>query len=238
VLAVACSSASSGSIAAPVATAAFSASATVSVSAPVTVSASASVSAPAPVSASASVEAPPPPAPPAPKLVLHLGDSMVGGYGGLTKALETKFKERGTKLVRDWQVSVSILTFDHETKLQELLAKYSPDVVILTLGANDVFDPFPGSLAGTVRSIARKMSAGGRACYWTAPPIWKKDTGIVDVIKNNAAPCKVFDASYMKIARAGDGIHPTDSGGVTWAEGFFSYFDGTGPATPNDPNAP
>ena len=27
---------------------------------------------------------------PSPKVVLHLGDSMVGGYGGLTKALETQ----------------------------------------------------------------------------------------------------------------------------------------------------
>lgn len=160
---------------------------------------------------------------------------MVGGYGGLSKALEARFKDLGSKFIRDWQVSVSILTFDREHQLQDLLAKHSPDLVILTLGANDVFVPFPSSLAPFVRSIAHKMSAGGRACYWMAPPVWKKDTGIVDVIKKNAEPCKVFDASYMKIARAGDGIHPTDSGGVTWADAFFAYFQGTGPATPNEP---
>ncbi len=160
---------------------------------------------------------------------------MVGGYGGLTKALEAKYKALGSKFVRDWQESVSILTFDHESKLQDLIAKHAPDLIILTLGANDVFVPYPASLASNVRSLARKMSAGGRACFWTAPPIWKKDTGIVDVIKKNAAPCKVFDASYMTIRRAGDGIHPTDSGGATWAEGFFAYWNGTGPATPNEP---
>lgn len=168
---------------------------------------------------------------PAPKVVLHLGDSMVGGYGGVTKALEAKFKGVGAQFVRDWQVSVSVATFDHEKKLQELLAKYHPDLVILTLGANDVFVPFPSSLAANVQSIARKASAG-RTCYWMAPPVWKKDTGIVDVIKKNAAPCKVFDASNMKIARGGDGIHPTDGGGATWADGFWAFYQGTGPATP------
>jgi acyl-CoA thioesterase-1 len=178
---------------------------------------------------------PPDPTPPPPKVVLHLGDSMVGGYGGLTKALESRFKELGSKFVRDWQVSLSILTFDHERWLEELLAKHSPDLVILTLGANDVFVPYPSSLASSVRSIARKMSGGGRACYWIGPPVWKKDTGIVAVIKQNAAPCKVFDASYMTIARAGDGIHPTDRGGVTWADGFFDFYRGIGPATPNEP---
>jgi hypothetical protein len=175
-----------------------------------------------------------PAATPAPKIVLHLGDSMVGGYGGVTKALEAKFKGVGAQFVRDWQTSVSIQTFDHEKKLQELLAKHHPDLVILTLGANDVFVPFPASLAANVKSVAAKASAG-RTCYWMTPPVWKKETGIVDVIKKNAAPCKVFDSSNMKIARGGDGIHPTDTGGATWADGFWAYYQGTGPATPGAP---
>jgi len=47
----------------------------------------------------------------------------------------------------------------------------------------------------------------------------------------------VFDASYLTIARAGDGIHPTNGGGAVWADAFFAYFNGTGPATPNEPTA-
>ena len=202
---------------------------TVAVAATVSVAVTATATATAPETAS--VTAPPPPKRPSPKVVLHLGDSMVGGYGGLTKALEAKFKELGSKFVRDWETSVSIYTFDHEHRLQELIAKSSPDLVILTLGANDVFVPFPSSLAPYVRSIAHKMSEGERDCYWITPPIWKKDTGIVDVIKNNATPCKVFDASTLKIARAGDGIHPTDRGGADWADAFFAFYLGQGIAT-------
>lgn len=192
-------------------------------------------SAPALVAAPAETTVSAPTAPAPPKVVLHLGDSMVGGPNGLSKALEAHFKEVGAKFVRDWQEGVSILTFDHEHRLQDLIAKNSPDLVILTLGANDTTVPYPESLAASVRSLATKASAGGRACYWMAPPLWKKSTGIVSVIKKNAAPCKVFDSQYMTIARAGDGIHPTNHGGAVWADAFFAFFNGTGPATPNEP---
>ncbi len=166
-------------------------------------------------------------APPPPKVVLHLGDSMVGGYGGLTRALEAKFKELGSRWVKDWQEGVGIAMFDRSRHLDELLAKHKPDLVILTLGANDVTLPFPAALAPNVRSLAHKMSAGGRECYWTLPPLWRKDTGVVDVIKQNASPCKVFDAAGLTIARARDGIHPTDKGGVAWADAFFAFYRGS-----------
>ena len=184
----------------------------------------------------AAARPPPPPAesvvaepspPPAPKLVLHLGDSMVGGYGGLTRALEAKFKDLGSRWVKDWQEGVGIVMFDRGHRLDDLLAKHKPDLVILTLGANDVTIPHPAALAPSVRSLARKMSAGGRECYWTLPPMWRKDTGILDVIKQNAAPCKVFDATGIKIGRARDGIHPNDQGGAEWAEAFFAFYRGT-----------
>ena len=164
---------------------------------------------------------------------------MVGGYGGLTKALEAKFKALGSKYVADWQTSVSVQTFDREHHLQEMLTKHSPDLVILTLGANDVMDPYPSSLAYAIKSIAHKITASGRTCFWLTPPLWKKDVGagIIEAIKQNASPCKVFDGTNLTIARAGDGIHPTDRGGATWADAFFDFYNGKGPDTPPPPLA-
>jgi lysophospholipase L1-like esterase len=161
---------------------------------------------------------------------------MVGGYEGLAKALAPKFEALGAKFYRSWQRSVGIATYDHEHTIDDLIKKHSPDLVIMTLGANDVSVPFPAVLAKNVQSIARRVSSNGRACYWLVPPLWKKDTGIVDVIKKNAAPCKVFDVSYLKIARRADGIHPSDAGGATWADAFFAYYQGDGPATPHEPH--
>lgn len=171
-----------------------------------------------------------PPGPAIPKVVLHTGDSMVGGFGGLTKALEAKFKPLGAKFVPDWMTSVSIATFDRDKHFGELLSKHNPDLVILTLGANDVFVPFPSALVPNIGSIARKASRGGRECWWITPPTWKPDTGITAVIKKSAIGCKVFDSSNMKISRAGDGIHPTDRGGVEWADKFWTQYQANPPA--------
>jgi lysophospholipase L1-like esterase len=187
--------------------------------------------APAPAAPDASVAiadvdaGPPAPAPrAAPRIILHAGDSMVGGNGGLAQALDARFKPLGSKYVRDWRVA-TVQTFDYRNYFGALLEKHHPDMVILCLGANDVFVPSPKVLARFVTSIARKASANGRPCYWITPPLWKPpDTGIVEVIKQNATGCKVFDSSDLKLPRWNDGIHPTNLGGELWAEKFWAFY--------------
>ncbi|AKV01816.1 hypothetical protein AKJ09_08479 [Labilithrix luteola] len=167
---------------------------------------------------------PPPPAPPslAGKTILHVGDSMVGGLGGLTKALEERFEKEGAKLVRDYKVSESIVTFDKSKKLSGLLKKHNPDIVIITLGANDSLVPFPKVMAPNVESIVKRLE--GRECYWIGPPMWKPDTGIVSVIRDHASPCAFYDSSPLKLQRGDDGIHPTNQGGADWADEFWKFF--------------
>ena len=159
------------------------------------------------------------------KTILHVGDSMVGGNQGLTRALEQRFTAEGAKLIRDYKVSESIVSYDHSPKLKSLVEKNRPDIVIITLGTNDVFVPYPASMAGNVRNIVKRV--GTTECYWMGPPTWKPDTGIVQVLKDNVAPCKFFDSSNLKLQRAGDGIHPTDRGGADWATSFWTYFRAT-----------
>jgi len=215
-----------------------------------------SPAAPAPTLLAASIEAPvssdagpaPAPAPEAPapvaaaapvapslagKTVLLVGDSMVGGSQGLTRALQQRFEAEGAHFVRDYKVSESIVSYDKSSKLKDLVARHHPDVILLTLGANDVFVPFPAALTGNVQSIAKRMAGDGTPdCYWLGPPTWKPDTGIVQVLRDNVAPCKFFDASALTLQRAADGIHPTDRGGAEWAKSFWAFY------RPGDPPAP
>jgi lysophospholipase L1-like esterase len=156
------------------------------------------------------------------KTVLHVGDSMVGGSWGLTRALETKFKAEGAKFVRESKVSESIASFDKADKLHELVARYHPDIILVTLGTNDALVPYPQALASHLQHIAK--SVGSRECYWIGPPLWKPDTGILAVLRENIAPCKFYDSSPLKLQRASDGIHPTDKGGADWADHFWTYF--------------
>ncbi len=153
------------------------------------------------------------------KTVVHTGDSMVGG--GLCKALAPKFKAEGTKFVRDVWESASIAAFDDSNRIPTLMKRYDPDLVLLTLGANDVFSEHPAVMAKHVESIVKKI--GSRDCVWVGPPLWKGDKGLVDVIRAHAAPCRFFDSQHLVLQRAGDGIHPTEKGGEAWAEALWPF---------------
>jgi hypothetical protein len=164
----------------------------------------------------------PAPAPLAGKVVLHVGDSMVGGDWGLTAALKAKFVKEGATFIRDYKVSETIKSYDKSSRLKDLLAQHDPDIVIITLGTNDATLPNPTVMAPYVESIAKKI--GTRECWWMGPPLWKPDTGIIATIRDHSAPCHFYDASKLKVQRGEDGIHPTDRGAQTWANAFWAVF--------------
>jgi lysophospholipase L1-like esterase len=174
-------------------------------------------------------DAPPDVAPPKHyKTVVHTGDSMVGG--GLCKALAPRFKADGAKFVRDVWESASIMAFDESDRIPTLMKRYHPDLVLLTLGANDVFNDHPEYMAKHIESIVKKI--GHRDCVWIGPPLWKGDKGLVEVIRAHAAPCRFYDSQHLVLARAGDGIHPTEKGGEVWADALWPFLKGDGDAGP------
>lgn len=176
-----------------------------------------------PAPAPAVLSAPSPQARPlAGKKVLHVGDSMVGGSWGLTRALEAKLAAEGAKLVHHTKVSESLTSFDKSPTLKDLLRTHEPDIVIINLGANDALVPHPEVFVKSIQNIVRRV--GDRECWWIGPPMWKKDTGIVDVIRENVGACRFFDSSNLELERASDGIHPNDRGATKWADAFFRDF--------------
>lgn len=158
------------------------------------------------------------------KRILHTGDSMVGGKGGLTKALGDKFKSAGVaKYYTISRTAISLAKFDRDPKFVQAIARLQPDIVILTLGANDAFFAKPEYLTPVLHRIVKKI--GNRECYWIAPALWKPDqTGYIDELRAEVAPCKFFDSTQVTIQRAGDHIHPTDEGGEAWADAFWEFF--------------
>ena len=177
-----------------------------------------------------------PPAPPARSLkgkkVLHVGDSMVGGTFGLTRALEKKLTPEGAKIVRRTTVSESLSSFDKGPILRDALHDEKPDIVIITLGANDVLSPHPEMYGGSVERIVKRI--GDRECWWIGPPHIKtsvttpsgktSDIVLSEVIKSHAGTCHFFDSTALKIDRAGDGVHPSNVGGETWVDAFWPDF--------------
>jgi hypothetical protein len=169
----------------------------------------------------ATVEAKVEPAPIPPNTaVLHIGDSFV--LAGFSQALKPRLKELGVRYeVRSEQSSYTVTW---APKIELLVQNMQPDLVIITLGANEVSNTDPRAHAPAVRRIVKLV--GARPCVWVTPPSWRKDTGIIDVIRQNAAPCRLFDSDQRvgtPIPRQSDKIHPTKEGGEIWAAAFWSW---------------
>src|SRR5262249_24881388 len=103
--------------------------------------------------------------------VLHIGDSFA--LAGFAQALRPPMKALGVRFeVKSEQASY---TTPWAGKMELLVANFRPDLVIITLGANEVANTDPPAHAYAVRRIVK--SIGGRPCVWVAPPLWRKDTG-------------------------------------------------------------
>jgi acyl-CoA thioesterase-1 len=156
------------------------------------------------------------------QVVLHSGDSTVGGSHGLAAALKPRFEAEGARYVSDTVNSGSLLTGEMADHVGKSIDKHHPDLVLINLGTNEVFVPNPLKLVPRIRAIVAKI--GGRDCIWIGPPTWKGDKGLVDVLRDNVAPCRFFDSSNMDLERIHDGIHPTDKGGEEWGRRFWAFF--------------
>jgi len=171
------------------------------------------------------------------KVVLHVGDSMVGYGHGLSRALKRRFEAMGIEYHWDSWTSANIPTVDaHERKytgehdhsehLDKLLASYKPDLVILNLGTNNLAIPRPEAYASEIRSIAEHLAQDGRDCLWVGPlrPKWPHNPEMFRVLQENASPsCKYFDSSPIHPPLQSDDIHPTDPGGEQWAKAVWNF---------------
>nr|AYM54538.1 hypothetical protein [Racemicystis crocea] len=163
----------------------------------------------------------PPPIPPN-TAVLHVGDSFTNA--GFSQALRPKMHALGVRY--EVRAEDSSYTTSWASKLGKLVADIQPDLVIISLGANEVENTEPVTHAPAVRRIVRAI--GGRPCVWVSPPLWRKDTGITEVIRENSAPCRFFDSDAIvtqAIPRQRDHIHPNKEGGAIWAEAFWAWLE-------------
>jgi hypothetical protein len=149
--------------------------------------------------------------------VAIVGDSFVNA--GFSQQIRRKFEPRGVKFAVDSWVSSTIANWASSDRLTAKLLD-DPDIVIVALGANDVFSRDPEASAPSIHAIVAAI--GGRSCVWVLPPLWDGETGITWVLRHNVSPCTIFDSSSLNVERQPDGIHPTPKGGADWADAFIS----------------
>lgn len=145
--------------------------------------------------------------------VLLFGDSMA--QSGISTRLGELVKARGGTIEVDGWTSSTTAKWAAGDRLSKLLDRVNPDVVFIVLGSNECFLGDPSKAAPHVRSIVAQL--GGRQCVWVGPPLWKGETGIVNVERDGSAPCAFYDSGKLAIERYDDGIHPNLKGGIHWA---------------------
>lgn len=157
---------------------------------------------------------------PAGTRVLQVGDSFAAALG---IELGKRLKAAGLHTSLEYKTASYVPTWAFGPDLPKLVSEYKPDLVLVTLGANELEIPDPPQRAGAVQRLVQKL--GDRPCVWILPPLWKQDTGLMQVIKDNAKPCRVLDSSALvkDLPRGPDHIHPNAEGRKTWAEAVFQW---------------
>lgn len=152
---------------------------------------------------------------PAGTTVLHVGDSFAGALGiELNKVL----KNLGVQGYLKYKVPSYIPGWASGKELPEYLTKYKPDLVLVTLGANEMEIGDPGQRAPLIRKLVERI--GDRPCVWIAPALWGKDNGLMEIVRQNISPCRYLDTNALvkHMPRAGDKIHPQMDARSDWAE--------------------
>lgn len=144
---------------------------------------------------------------------------LVGNY--LRKVVQA----RGDKYYIESVTSSSTLSWDNERLLQEAMYRYDPEVILISLGSNELFDENPQRRAAAIRRLVADTK--GRPCLWIGPPAWKKDKGFIDVLQKNLGECRYFDSIRLKLPRMADGRHPSWTGGYRWATAVWKVLGGT-----------
>jgi acyl-CoA thioesterase-1 len=160
--------------------------------------------------------APPEPLPKG-TVVLHIGDSMADALG---KPLNRELDKRGIKSYLEAREATYIPEWaGFKMELDRHLAYRKPDLVLVTLGGNEMMIPKPSERVAAIQRIVEKI--GDRPCLWIAAPIWRglKSTGLLDVIRENCAPCVYVDTNVLipDLERLKDGVHPTIPERRRWA---------------------
>lgn len=159
----------------------------------------------------------PGPGPELPKgtTILHVGDSFAGALGiELNKVLD----QAGLRSVLSFETSTYIPTWAFDKRLGQHLSQYKPDLVLISLGANELQNPEPEKRIPLIRRIIERL--GNRSCAWIAPVLWEgANPKLLEVIRANVAPCVYLDgnAFIVHMPRARDKIHPSMDARPDWA---------------------
>jgi lysophospholipase L1-like esterase len=165
--------------------------------------------------------------------VLHIGDSFAGALG---LSLNRELAARNVRGVLRYKTASYIPTWAFSGDVSRYVARSKPDLVLITLGANELDVPEPSRRARGVRRLIEQL--GGVPCVWIAPPLWpaaRQKQALLTTIRESCAPCRYLDSTALvgELPRLRDGIHPDMKARDVWAKAVLEWLarerDAAGP---------
>jgi hypothetical protein len=153
------------------------------------------------------------------KTVLLLGDSMAEG---LRPSLQKRVEAAGGRFEADAWQSSTIIGWVGTGRLKQMIERYRPDIVFISLGSNELQARKPEGRAPLVKRMVEAL--GARPAYWIGPPSWKTDRGLLRVIEENFQPGRFYNAGNLQVTRQRDGKHPTTEGFAQWTELVWDWY--------------
>lgn len=155
--------------------------------------------------------------------ILIIGDSFAQSLG---VGLKTREGDLGVKFILQGEQSTYIPEWAGAKRdVPGLLRQFKPDLVIISLGGNELAMSDPTIRGPRVKQLVDYMK-GTIPCVWVAPALWgNKETGLLEVIKKNSSPCRHYDSNKLSpdLPRGGDKIHPNPEGQKKWANALLEW---------------
>jgi hypothetical protein len=139
--------------------------------------------------------------------------------------LRRMYRRRGATYTILGTESSTTLSWAADHGMQRAVEEHAPQVILISLGSNELFDPAPEGRAAAIRTVVAET--GGRPCLWIGPPAWKRDRGFLAVLQANLGHCHYLDSLELKLPRGPDGKHPNWTGGYRWASRVWELLGGT-----------
>lgn len=153
-------------------------------------------------------------------MVLHVGDSFAGALG---VPLGKRLRAAGLRSVLEFKKASYIPTWAFGDELRIFVARHKPDLVLVSLGANEIELRQPLQRVYAIKRLVKTVSS--QPCVWVSPPTWKPDAGLLAVIRENIAPCRYLDSDALVpyLPRGPDSIHPSLKGREIWADAVLDW---------------
>lgn len=150
--------------------------------------------------------------------VLIFGDSMTILVANRMAAYGQK---NGYKVVSvTWDSSSSVGWSGCDT-LDNVIARYHPDFIMVTLGSNELFLKNFDLRRPYVEKLVAKI--GDIPFVWVGPPNWQEDKGFNKMMAATLPRGTFFCSDGLELPRGADHIHPTPKGGVIWTDSIMRW---------------